>query len=180
MGKIRFRLPGKIVITSLAIRGSAVFAGTQSHGVYFSANNGVSWFMVNSGLADTCIGGLYVSGSTLFAQGNSVWLRSLSEIINCSVGRLKPEATRQSHFDIHVASRAHGTVTITFSLQRSERTCVTIYDLAGRRIAALVNGMLAPGAYQFQWDARNTLVGNYPIWIQTGNTVYGRIIPIVR
>src|SRR5437762_642895 len=42
-------------ITSLAVLGTNLFAGTSTNGVLMSTDNGTSWTTVNSGLTDTHI-----------------------------------------------------------------------------------------------------------------------------
>ena len=62
-------------IRCFAVNGSNLFAGT-SGGVFLSTNNGASWVAVNTGLANTSINTLAVSGSNLLAGtfGGGVFL----------------------------------------------------------------------------------------------------------
>jgi hypothetical protein len=77
-------------ITSLAVSGSNIIAGTNGNGVFFSNNNGTSWTAVNSGLTNTTgltilamyVYSLAVSGSDIFAgTDDGVWRRPLSEML---------------------------------------------------------------------------------------------------
>lgn len=47
------------------------------------------------------------------------------------------------------------TTTISFYLPYRELVKLTIYDILGRKTAALVNDQLQPGNYEFCWDGRN-------------------------
>ncbi|MFN8360607.1 MAG: T9SS type A sorting domain-containing protein [Candidatus Kapaibacterium sp.] len=61
---------GKVIpidITSLAANSSAVFAGTDTGGVFRSTDSCTTWTQVNTGLPKVYIQTLYISGSTLFA-----------------------------------------------------------------------------------------------------------------
>ena len=58
-------------ITSLAISGSNIFAGTLGGGVFLSPNNGTSWTAVNTGLTDTYISSVAISGRNIFAGINT-------------------------------------------------------------------------------------------------------------
>jgi hypothetical protein len=68
----RVGLPSELV-TSIVINGSSIFAGTYS-GVFVSTDNGTSWNVRNTGLTNTSINYLLLSGSNLFAasQGGGV------------------------------------------------------------------------------------------------------------
>ncbi len=66
-------LPSNAYVTSLAISGSAVFAGVYGNGIYISTNNGTSWAAVNTGLSitsGTSVQALAVSNGTIFTGFN--------------------------------------------------------------------------------------------------------------
>lgn len=44
---------------------------------------------------------------------------------------------------------------IKFSLSKSDRVSLTIYDLQGRVVRQLFNGELEPGTYNFDWDCKD-------------------------
>src|ERR1041385_9429238 len=54
-------------VSSFAISGTKIFAGTYGGGVYLSTNNGTSWTAVDSGLTNLYVQDLAVSGTNLFA-----------------------------------------------------------------------------------------------------------------
>lgn len=57
-------------VTSLAISGNNLFAGTHNNGVYLSADSGFTWTAVNNGLNPGFISSLLVSDTNLFAGTN--------------------------------------------------------------------------------------------------------------
>jgi hypothetical protein len=63
-------------ISSLALIGADIFAGTFNGGVFRSTSNGTSWTAVNSGLATMDVTSLAVVGTNLFAGalGSGVFL----------------------------------------------------------------------------------------------------------
>ncbi len=65
-------------VTSLAVSGSNLFAGTFSGGVFRSADNGTTWTSATTGITDLNIRSLAVSGSTVFAgtQGGGIFRSS--------------------------------------------------------------------------------------------------------
>ncbi|MFA4853356.1 MAG: T9SS type A sorting domain-containing protein [Bacteroidales bacterium] len=70
-------------IYCFAVSGNGnIFTGTYGAGVFLSSNNGSSWTAVNTGLTDTFVWSLAISGTNIFAGtgGNGVWKRALSDI----------------------------------------------------------------------------------------------------
>jgi hypothetical protein len=51
--------------------------------------------------------------------------------------------------------------TITFALPEASTVRLTVYDLIGREVAALVNDQLAPGYYRCTWNASRMPSGVY-------------------
>ena len=62
--------PSDGLVTSLAVRGSVVYAGTDGNGVFRSPNNGASWVGVNVGLENRFVFSLGVQSNTIFAGTN--------------------------------------------------------------------------------------------------------------
>jgi hypothetical protein len=56
-----------LVVTPNGTDSSNIFAGTEGGGVFLSTNNGAYWTAVNSGLDNTKVNALAVSGTNLFA-----------------------------------------------------------------------------------------------------------------
>ena len=67
-------------LSSIAIQGTKVYAGSKQSGIYLSSNNGASWDSVNTGLTTRFITSLAVIGSTVFAgtDGGGVFQSSNS------------------------------------------------------------------------------------------------------
>jgi BNR/Asp-box repeat len=59
-------IPVNAMVSSFAVIGSNVFAGTMG-GVYLSTNNGTSWTAVNNGLTHDSVLSFAVSGTNIFA-----------------------------------------------------------------------------------------------------------------
>jgi hypothetical protein len=75
--------------------------------------------------------------------------------------------------------------TVTFSLPRSERTSIGVYDLTGRCVAELVDAVYDAGSHAVTWngrDARGREVpsGTYVIRMATAERVVSRKATLVR
>jgi len=80
-------LPLRAGITNFAVSGKNIFASSAVNGVFLSTDSGISWRAVNTGLKDTFVIDLAVTGSYLFAGTSiagsftgDVWRRPLSEM----------------------------------------------------------------------------------------------------
>jgi len=58
-------------VTSLAIQGNTIFAGTEGDSIYISVNNGSSWTRANNGLTTNAVYALTVDGNNVFAGTES-------------------------------------------------------------------------------------------------------------
>ena len=54
-------------VTSFAVSGSNLIAGTNGKGVFLSTDNGTNWTPVNTSVAGTAVSALTISGPNLFA-----------------------------------------------------------------------------------------------------------------
>ena len=75
-----------IKVHSLILSGNALFAGTESGGVFVSSDNGTSWLAINAGLTENYISSITINNATLFATSSNnnvarIWRRPLSDIV---------------------------------------------------------------------------------------------------
>ncbi len=72
------------------------------------------------------------------------------------------------------------TTVITFRIQNSEPTILTVFDLLGRDIATLVDDVKEPGTYLVRFDATGLATGVYHCRLKTGNTVLTRPMVLLK
>ncbi|HOX24526.1 MAG TPA: PQQ-binding-like beta-propeller repeat protein [Candidatus Krumholzibacteria bacterium] len=75
--------------------------------------------------------------------------------------------------------------TVSFALDRAERVVATVHDLAGRRLATLVDDRLPAGAHDLTWsgmDAKGRAVGSgdYIVRLAIGTTVTSRKLTLIH
>ncbi len=61
------------------------------------------------------------------------------------------------------------TTAIQFSLQKSGKTVLAVYDILGRKVATLLNQEMKSGAHVVNWNARNFASGIYFYRLQSGS-----------
>jgi len=75
--------------------------------------------------------------------------------------------------------------TIRFSLAREQQVKVSVFDLSGRRVAELVNGVMPAGDHPVLWNGkdstgRNVSSGSYMIYMEAEDAVESSKITLVR
>jgi photosystem II stability/assembly factor-like uncharacterized protein len=133
-----------------------LFAGGIG-GVFVSSDNGNSWTSVGTGLT-TAASALAVSadGQTLLAgtTGFGVWKRALAEMIGTPSSTDDGAASLASAIALganHPNPFRDGTM-IQYALPRAMPARLVVYDVAGRAVRTLVNGVQAAGQRHVTWD----------------------------
>ena len=70
--------------------------------------------------------------------------------------------------------------TISYELARSARVDLAVYDLLGRKVATLVNGMMPAAAHTVQFDAGQLASGMYMYRLQAGDQVIVKTMMLLK
>ena len=73
-----------------------------------------------------------------------------------------------------------GTTTFEYGIAKAEHVRLAVYDLAGRRIAVLVDEVQTPDTYRVSFDAAGLASGVYVTRLQAGGTVVSRKLTVVN
>ena len=160
--------PGGMLVTSFAVYGSNLFAGTDM-GVFLSTNNGTNWTTIDSGLTNTWVSAIVVSGSNLFVgtAGAGVWRRPLTEMIT-SVEHTSSQLPKNYYLHQNFPNPVNPTTTISFFLPVQSFVTLKVFDMLGKEVSTIVSDELQPGTYNRQWDATNIASGVYFYRLQAG------------
>jgi photosystem II stability/assembly factor-like uncharacterized protein len=167
-------------INSLEYYGSNIFAVTNN-GILLSTNNGVSWTVVNTDqFKNSVIFSLAIFDNTLFVgTDGGVWHRPLSDVVGV-VGNPDTKSLQTIDFALRLIDAASSCAQIEFSVPRSEKVTLSVYDLVGHKIASLVNSNCAAGLHRVTWNTRNVASGFYMIRMQAGVNRDIKGVSIVR
>lgn len=148
-----------------------VSVGYQS-GVFLSTNNGSSWTAVNSGLADTSVYCLAVSGPNILSgtAKRGVWKRPLSQMIT-SVERLSNDLPTHFSLGQNFPNPFNPSTTIFFSIPSQSFVSLKVFDALGRLVANLVSEQLLAGKYSKNWNAVGLPSGVYFYRLQAGSFI---------
>ena len=73
-----------------------------------------------------------------------------------------------------------GSTTIRYALPEAARVTVEVYDAVGRRVAVLVDGEMAAGSHEAEWDAATMASGVYLYRMQAGDFTKTLKVSLVR
>ena len=69
---------------------------------------------------------------------------------------------------------------IRYDVPADIRVVLSVYDILGRKVAALVDGRMAPGSYTTRWDASSMPSGIYYCVLRAGGFTQTRTMALVR
>ena len=162
-------------VSSISIFDSIVFV-LDGESVYYSPDFGDSWFPITLPhpypfyFTDITIQGGYLFGAT---DKYGVWKRPISSII----GIRNISSSNPKYFRLHqnFPNPFNPVTKIRFDIPVSNNdkgiTKLTIYDILGRQVTALVNQQLTPGSYEVDWHGENFASGIYFYRLEAGNYV---------
>ncbi len=170
-------------LTTLAMSGTSLFLGGGGGGfpyIELSGDSAGSWAVVDTGLHNTHVDDLVISGINLYAgTWDGVWKRPLSEMIT-SVGLPLPELPTRFSLDQNYPNPFNPSTTIRYELPKSSVVRLSVYDILGREVSVLVNERKNAGEYEVQFDARNLASGIYFYILQAGLFVETKKLLLVR
>jgi len=72
------------------------------------------------------------------------------------------------------------TTTISFTLPETSETRLTVYDILGREVEVLVNGVLGTGTHQATYEAGDLPSGMYTYRLTAGDFSQSRLMMLVK
>jgi len=73
-----------------------------------------------------------------------------------------------------------GRTLITFDVDRADHVSLSVYDMAGRRVASLADKTLSPGSHEIGFEAKNLPAGVYLARLKTSSGTLSRKLVLVR
>ncbi|RMH63724.1 MAG: T9SS C-terminal target domain-containing protein, partial [Calditrichaeota bacterium] len=70
--------------------------------------------------------------------------------------------------------------TIEFSLTQRENVELSIFDIQGRKVAVLMNGVKTAGVYKITWDANRFASGYYFYVLKAGNQTISKRMLLIK
>lgn len=167
-------------VYAIAARDTGLFAGTGGGGVFLSTNNGANWTSANEGLTGMNVMTLTIHDNFLFAGtlSQGVWRRPLSDFV--SVHENSASMPEQFLLEQNYPNPFNPQTTIGYQLPSRVNVSLKIFDLLGREVATLVNGLEEPGFKSVSWDASRASSGTYFYQLKSGRYVSTKKMLVIK
>lgn len=157
-------------IITIDANGSEIFAGSELilGGVYFSADNGLTWSEVNDGLPSLQIESLtYRPGDKLYAvvRDNGIYSGDIATGLNDPENSIPNQFTLNQNYP----NPFNPSTKISWQLPIGGHQSLKIYDVLGKEIATLVNEEKPAGSYEVRFDAAGLSSGIYFYQLTAGD-----------
>jgi hypothetical protein len=149
------------------VSGTNLFAGTYGGGIFFSANNGISWKEINTGLSNLNVMSLSLKENNLFAGtwGDGVWRLPISSVTSIHVY----ETPDKRNWREVLIYNANGVTRISYTTKHSCLVELSIYSISGRNIVQPVRELQSAGMHTISLSKGTLPAGMYICTFKAGN-----------
>ncbi|MFZ1731663.1 MAG: T9SS type A sorting domain-containing protein [Bacteroidota bacterium] len=159
--------------------GGTIYASSFYSGVYVNGIPVRAWTAINSGLQNSHVMTLLLDGNgTIFAatDGNGVF-RMTAPIVS-----VKNPAAAANGVELHAAYPNPFTSSTQFSyiLPAAAHVRIAVYDMTGREVAVLVEGLRAAGTANAGFDASGLAPGMYLCKMNTGAQILTQPLMLLK
>jgi photosystem II stability/assembly factor-like uncharacterized protein len=167
-------------VLSVEAVGENLFAAVDDS-VYLSTDNGSTWAQVSTGLPHSSIWALAANNTNLFAgtYNSGVWRRPLPEMIT-AVKDNKDQIPAHFRLDQNFPNPFNPSTTINYSIPKAGLVTLKVYDVLGKEVATLVNGVKSAGSYHVQFFANRLASGIYFYRLIAGNSVMTKKLILMK
>ncbi len=158
-----------------------LFAGAGGGQAFVSSDEGVSWSSVGDGLPTGGMELFAFDGTFIFTgdYSHGMWRRPLSEMIT-DVQPSLMELPSQYLLSQNFPNPFNPSTTISYQLPTQSHVMLKVFDVLGREVATLVNGVEEPGYKSVSWDAANVPSGVYFYRLQTNSFIETKKLLLLR
>ncbi len=155
--------------TFIAIHPNLI-VGTSGEGVFVSENDGSTWMAADTGLTDGYIYCFAVNGSRIFAgaAGGEIWSRPVNEIVTSVKEHWQSSVANSFRLYQNYPNPFNPTTNITYNLSSSNDVTLRVFDVLGKNVATLVDGVQPVGSHTVTFDASRLSSGTYFCQLKIG------------
>ncbi len=132
------------------------------HELYLTTDRGESWLKVDvSGLATSAISAIAANHKYLFAGTQSgAYLIPITDIVT-SVDGGSPQQPATFSLSQNYPNPFNPSTLISYQLSAVSRVTLTVYDILGRKVETLANGIKSAGEYKVEFNGSGLASGVY-------------------
>jgi photosystem II stability/assembly factor-like uncharacterized protein len=173
------------VLSLAATSGGHIYAGMVGRGVYQSTDNGTNWLPWSTGIVETTVTALLInpaSGYLYAATTTGAFYKSINPDPTVLPGETSQPITipKLAELEQNYPNPFNPTTNIPFTLRENSYTTLVIYDMLGKEVARLVDGMVTAGRHDIRWDASSVSSGVYFYRLQTPSVVTTGKLTLIR
>jgi hypothetical protein len=139
-----------VVVTCFGVYGNNIFAGMEYHNIILSTDNGTNWIHVMESKPNSEVYAIDFCGTDVFAGGQGVWRRPLSELVD--VSKEVNNIPREYSLSQNYPNPFNPSTTIHYSLAREGKVKLSVYNTLGQTVKMLEDGFKNAGNYTITFD----------------------------
>lgn len=171
--------PVQTNVSSFASHQNRMFAVTSSSGIMVLKDT--VWTPFMTGLPTKQIGTVQFAGDTIYAStlGMGVWKRSFADVLT-GIGRTSGSAPEGFSLSQNFPNPFNPSTVIRFTVPFAQHVTLSVYDMLGRRIAVLTDGIRNAGSHDVPFRADGLASGIYLYRLQTSAGSVTRTMTLIQ
>lgn len=159
-------LQSNLNISSIFFNGDTVFITTRTNGVYKCSNQNHLWVSYNENILNLKLNSITGSNNYLYTAGDMFgpYRRNLDYLSSIY---FQQEIPKTFLFKQNYPNPFNPSTTFKLSLPILSIIKLVIFDISGKEIARIADGIFKPGNYSFTWNAENYASGVYFYLLQS-------------
>ncbi len=158
-----------------------VFVAPYYGGVSFTSEKCNNWKCFNEGLNNINLVSFAKKDNYIFSGAMSgIWQRPLSDILNSIDNNYQYSTPDRFSLKQNYPNPFNPTTTIPFTISSRSFVSLVVFDLLGKKVDVLINGVLPAGSFSCKWDATEKTSGIYFCRLQTGSYVETKKLIVLR
>ncbi|NUN69916.1 MAG: T9SS type A sorting domain-containing protein [Bacteroidetes bacterium] len=174
-----FGTPALTSVSAFASHQNRLFAVTSNNGIMVLKDS--VWTPFMTGLPTKQIGALQFAWDTIYAStlGMGVWKRPFADVLT-NVGKTGHAVPDGFTLSQNYPNPFNPSTVIRFSVPASQHVLLSVYDLLGRRVAVLQDGIVEAGAHTVTFNAEGLASGIYLFRLQSAAGAMTRTMNLIR
>ena len=159
-----------------------MWAGTEI-GLFQTKSYGREWNYAHNGLPAVAVWRMKLRDDEIVVatHGRGVWTVPWAQIDVSVEDDVRAELPESFSLEQNYPNPFNPTTTVTFSVPDQARVRLTVYDVAGRKVATLTDQDYAPGVHRIVWDASALASGIYFCRMEAaGNLIHTQKMTLVK